>query len=345
MLRLPKLQVVSPATLDEAVAVLTAHGDKASVIAGGTDLLPNLKHRIVQKELLVSLDRLHELRGVTVEADGALVIGAMTTLDAVSCDEAVRARAPALAIAAGLVSGPQLRRMGTLGGNVLLDTRCRYINQTHFWRKSLGFCLKKDGSVCHVVSGGSRCVAAASNDTAPALITLGATIELQGPRGRRTVPIDELFHADGTANTRLQEGEVLVSVRVPAQREGHRGAYVKLRSREAIDFPQLGVAARVDLTGGLVDDADVAVVALQARPVRLKGIAELVKGKREGSEALAAAIEEVAQRAAKQCRPMPNVPGDHEYRRLMVPVFVRRALVAALASADLDSKEPSRAND
>jgi 4-hydroxybenzoyl-CoA reductase subunit beta len=139
MLRLPRLTVVSPATLEEAVAVLASHGDKASVIAGGTDLLPNLKHRIVEKELLVSLDRLDELRGVSVASDGSLVIGAMTSLDAVSGDEVVRSRAPALAIAAGLVSGPQLRRMGTLGGNVLLDTRCRYINQTHFWRKSLGF--------------------------------------------------------------------------------------------------------------------------------------------------------------------------------------------------------------
>jgi 4-hydroxybenzoyl-CoA reductase subunit beta len=199
--------------------------------------------------------------------------------------------------------------------------------------------------VCHVVSGGSRCVAAASNDTAPALITLGATVEFVGPRGRRTVAIDELYHADGTANTKRQEGEVLVSVRVPAQRPGHRGAYVKLRSRDAIDFPLLGVAARIDLTNGVVDDADVAVVALQARPLKLKGIAELLKGKREGTGELGQALEAAAEKAAKQCRPMPNVPGDHQYRQLMVPVYVRRALVAALASGELENKESGRAND
>jgi len=332
MLRMPHFEVREPRSVEEAVALLASLGEKAVPIAGGTDLLPNLKHRLLEPKVLVSLARLDALRGVTQETGGALVLGAMTTIDAVSASELVRARAPALALAAAQVSGPQLRRMGTLGGNVMLDTRCRYFNQTYFWRKSLGFCLKKDGTVCHVVAGGKRCVAAASNDTAPALMTLGASLTLAGPQGTRVVPIDEFFHTDGAANTRRGEGELLVSVRVPAQRPGHRGAYVKLRSRESIDFPLLGVAARVDLEGGAVADADVAVVALQARPVRLKGVAESLKGKRPGDAGLLDALEQVGQRAYKQCNPMPNVTGDHEYRHEMVPVFVRRALLAALGS-------------
>lgn len=332
MLRMPRFEVREPRSVEEAVALLAALGDQAVPVAGGTDLLPNLKHRLLEPKVLVSLARLEALRGVTQAPDGALLLGAMTTLDAVSASELVRAKAPVLALAAAQVSGPQLRRMGTLGGNVMLDTRCRYFNQTYFWRKSLGFCLKKDGAVCHVVAGGKRCVAAASNDTAPALMTLGASLTLTGPQGTRVVPLDEFFHTDGAANTRLGAGELLVSVRVPAQRPGHRGAYLKLRSREAIDFPLLGVAARVDVKDGAVADADVAVVALQARPVRLKGVAEALTGKRVGEAGLLEAIEQVGQRAYRQCNPMPNVSGDHEYRHEMVPVFVRRALLAALGT-------------
>lgn len=347
MLRLPKFEVFSPGTVDEAIEFLGFTDRTARVIAGGTDLLPNLKHRIVDVDVLVSLDRLHELRGVAVEADGTLVIGAMTSLDEVATHPEVLARAPALAIAAGCVSGPQLRRMGTLGGNVMLDTRCRYINQTHFWRKALGYCLKKDGSVCHVVQGGSRCVAAASNDTAPALITLGASVCIAGPKGPRTVPVEELYLGDGVKNTKVVQGELVTEIRVPPQRAGHRGGYVKLRSREAIDFPLLGVAARVDLDGRTIVDADVALVALQARPMRLKGVADGLRGLVEGSDGLGRALDELAAKAAKQCRPMPNIPGDHEYRQRMVPVFVKRAVVAALASGTLgaESLEVARAND
>ncbi len=332
MLRLPRFDVQEPASVAEALELLARHGDRARPIAGGTDLLPNLKHRLAEPDVLVSLARLDELKAVRVEADGTLVVGAMVSLDAAGAHAEVLRRAPALALAARQVSGPQLRRMGTVGGNVMLDTRCRYINQTHFWRKALGFCLKKDGTVCHVVSGGSRCVAAASNDTAPALLTLGASLVLRRVDGERMVKLDDFFHADGTANTKLAQGELLVAVRVPAQRAGHRGAYVKLRSREAIDFPQLGVAARVDVEDGVVVDADVALVALQARPVRLKGVADLLRGKREGEAALETALDQVGERAYKQCHPMPNVPGDHEYRHEMVPVFVRRALRAAIGS-------------
>ncbi|MFN7135253.1 MAG: FAD binding domain-containing protein, partial [Myxococcales bacterium] len=205
----------------------------------------------------------------------------------------------------------------------------QWYNQTHFWRQSLGFCMKKDGSKCHVVEGGSKCVAAASNDTAPALMTLDAELVLAGPRGTRTVPINDFWVADGIFNKRLERGELLTHVRVPAAHAGHRGAYGKLRDRGSIDFPLLGVAARLDLEAGTVVAADLVVTALQARPVRIKKAAEALRGLQPGTEAFTAGVEQVAQAAYKQCHPMPNIPGDHEYRREMVPVYVRRTLKAA----------------
>jgi 4-hydroxybenzoyl-CoA reductase subunit beta len=224
--------------------------------------------------------------------------------------------------------------MGTLGGNVLLDTRCQWYNQTHFWRAALGFCLKKDGTACHVVSGGRKCVAAASNDSVPALMTLGAELVLVSPAGRRTLRVDDFWVADGIVNKQLLPAEVLVEVRVPAQAAGHRGAYGKLRERGSIDFPLLGVAVRLDLDGaGAVADADVVLTALQARPVRLARARETLSGHAPGGEAFGAAVAELARRAHKQCRPLPNVPGDADYRHAMVPVYVRRTLLAAAAGA------------
>ncbi|MBK9001345.1 MAG: FAD binding domain-containing protein [Myxococcales bacterium] len=330
MLRLPQFSVESPTTLDAALALLAEHAGRALPIAGGTDLLPNLKHRIAEPELLVSLANVAELRGICLEDDGSLVIGAMTPLDQVASHPEVLARAPALAQAAGIVASPQIRRMGTLGGNVMLDTRCRYINQTHFWRQALGFCLKKDGSVCHVVAGGKKCVAAASNDTAPALMSLHGELRFQSASGERRAKIDELWKTDGIFNKRSGLDELLVSVRVPKQHAGHHGAYGKLRERGSFDFPQLGIAVRVDLDGGSVADADVCVVALQARPLHVKDVAATLAGTKPGEKSFADAVAKVGERAYQQCHPMPNVPGDPEYRREMVPVYVRRTLLAAV---------------
>jgi 4-hydroxybenzoyl-CoA reductase subunit beta len=158
MLRLPKFEIRRPRELSEAIALLAEAGPTSVVVAGGTDLVPNMKHELFTPEVVVSLEGLPELRGIRREPDGALSIGAMTSLEAVAASDLVRAQAPALAQACSLVAGPQLRSMGTLGGNVMLDTRCQWYNQTYFWRQALGFCLKKDGTACHVVAGGKNCV-------------------------------------------------------------------------------------------------------------------------------------------------------------------------------------------
>lgn len=329
MLRLPKFELASPTTVTEAVAML-ASTPGSMVIAGGTDLLPNVKHELFTPPLMVSLADIAEMRGIRAASNGWTTIGAMTSLADVASNDHVREHFPALAQAAGLVAGPQLRTMGTLGGNVLLDTRCQWYNQTYFWRQALGFCLKKDGTLCHVVEGGSKCVAAASNDTAPPLMTLRAELAIEGPSGRRTLPIDDLWLADGAYNKKLEPGEVLVEVRIPPTTARHRGAYGKLRERGSIDFPLFGVAVRIELdAAGAIDTADAVVTALQARPLRLKRFQEHLRGLVPGTSAFEDGAVKAADSAHTQCHPMPNVLGDHEWRREMVPVYVRRTILAA----------------
>jgi 4-hydroxybenzoyl-CoA reductase subunit beta len=330
MLRLPKFTLERPTSLSEALGLLAEHGERAMPIAGGTDLLPNMKHKLFEPEVLVSLQELAELRGVCRDEDGALVLGPMTTLAELAAHEELAEWAPGLAQAASLVAGPQLRNAATLGGNVLLDTRCQWYNQTYFWRKALGYCLKKDGTVCHVVEGGKKCVAAASNDTAPALMTLDARLRFASARGTREVPIADLWRADGAANKDVAGDELLTAVCIPADALGRRGAYGKLRDRDSIDFPLLGVAARVDVdSSDRISRAELCVTALAARPLMV-AVSPLLEGRATQGPELEAAVEGAAALAYKRCRPMANIPGDHDWRREMVPVYVRRTLRAAL---------------
>lgn len=330
MLRMPRFELLEPTTLEAALSALAERPEKSMVIAGGTDLLPNLKHELFTPERVVSLARIESLRSVGELDRGWLSLGAMLKLEEIAAHETLRRRCPALAQAASLVAGPQLRTMGTLGGNVLLDTRCQWYNQTYFWRQALGFCMKKDGEVCHVVKGGKNCVAAASNDSAPTLMTLGATLEFASPRGRRAIAIDDFWVADGIFNKKVERDEVLVSIQVPKAPAGHRGAYGKLRDRGSIDFPLLGVAVRLDLDAqGAVEHADVVVTALAAQPKRITKLDAILRGQRPGTPEFEAAVAEAAALAHKQCKPLPNIPGDADYRRDMVPVYVKRTLLAA----------------
>ena len=333
MLRLQPFDFVQPQSVAETLGLLAKHGRAAKLIAGGTDAMPNLKHGLYEPEVVIGLSALDELRGVAVEPDGTLAIGAMTTLETIESHPLVVARAPGLAQAAHAVAGPTQRTMGTLGGNVCLDTRCVWINQTHFWRKSLGFCLKKDGTVCHVIEGGKTCVAAASNDTATLLCALGATLVIRSVRGARTVAIRDYYKGDGVFNQRLEPDELLAQVRVPAPRRSGGATwsgYAKLRARNSIDFPKLSIAAAFTTdAAGAIDDATLVVSAIAATPRVIGGIAELARGGRHDDLALLARIGE---RAQKVTVPLTNIDGDTAWRREMVPVFVKRAFLAAKAA-------------
>ncbi|MCA9638673.1 MAG: FAD binding domain-containing protein, partial [Myxococcales bacterium] len=227
MLRLPHFEVTAPASVDEVVAALAAPG--ARLIAGGTDILPNLKHRLDTPARLVSLGQVKALRGVVRDdAAGILRVGARVTLAELAGHAEVRASFPSFAKSAGLVASPTIRNTATIGGNIHLDTRCRYVNQSELWRQGIGGgCLKSEGDVCHVVPKGRNCVAAMSSDNVPVLISLDARIELVGPEGAREVALADYFHADGVRHTHQKPGEVMSELRIPLPSGPRRVDYVK----------------------------------------------------------------------------------------------------------------------
>ncbi len=328
MLTLPRFEWVAPATVDEVLSELVAHPGECLLVAGGTDAVPNLKHRLHEPRRVVSLARVRELHGVR-RAAGGLELGALTTLSELAREPLLQPDFAAVALAASLVASPQIRNMGTLGGNLCLDTRCTYYNQTYFWREAIGFCLKKDGVVCHVVPQGRRCVAAHSSDVAPTLIAHGAEVEIAGREGLRRVPCDEFFVGDGIHNNILKRDELVTRVFLPDASRGARGAYRKLRPRGAIDFPMLSVAVVARGTSERVESLRIVVSALGAKPRLLGSLDPLVAGRPAAEDTFAA----VAAAASKQCRPLINVPYDDDWRHAMVPVLVTRALRDAFGIA------------
>lgn len=322
MLRLHPYRYHRPAALEEALELLERHDDDAMPIAGGTDLVPNMKHKLFTPGHLVSLRSLPELQGIDRE-DGEIRLGAAVSLAAVAAHPDVLERLPSLARACGDISGPQLRRMGTIGGNVCLDTRCTYYNQSYFWRQALGFCLKKEGTDCHVVKGGTRCVAAHSADGATALMTLDATLDVAGPQGRRSVPIESFFTSDGVWNRRMEPGEVLEAVRVPLPSRDARFSFQKLRIRDSIDFPLMNLAAAGSFDEeGKVTGLRIVVSGMGSYPRRIGKLEETAVGNRLDDQV----VDAIAHQAFRQSHPLANVPVDEDWRREMVPVLVRRAL-------------------
>jgi 4-hydroxybenzoyl-CoA reductase subunit beta len=333
MLRLHSYRYHRPTTLAEALALL--HGrDDAMPIAGGTDLMPNMKHRLFTPNHVVGLKGIAELHGIRLldgegtvatdrpQAARELAIGACETLADLARSPLVRRHFPSLALAAGSVAGPQIRNQGTLGGNLCLDTRCTYYNQSLFWRDALGYCLKKDGEVCHVTRVGKKCVAAHSADTPPVLMTLGAVVDLASAEGERKVPVQDFFIADGVWNSVRRPGELVVRVRIPLPPPQLRTAYQKLRQRGAIDFPLLSLALAAEVAPDeTVESISLVVSALGSRPRVVSGLDRIAVGR-----PLDEVAEAVAQQAHKQCHPLENIIVDPDWRRAMVPVHVRRAL-------------------
>jgi len=322
VLRLPRLRYLRPSSPREAAQLAAEHGARAMLVAGGTDLIPNLKRRQFDPEVLVQVPSLPGIR----RDDGHFVLGATVTLAEASADQSLRAALPGFAEAAGLVSSPPLRNAGTVGGNLCVDTRCNYYNQTFEWRKAIGFCLKKDGDICLVAPGSSRCWAVSSSDTAPMAMALGATVELTGIEGSRTIPVAALYQDDGIEYLAKQPHEVLTAIHLPAV-EGVRTAYVKLRRRGSIDFPIAGAAVALKLDGDLVVSCRVALSAVASHPLEAPAAGDFLAGKRLDPETVVAA----ADLAAKPARPLDNTDLTHFWRKRMVRVVVERALLAAAA--------------
>ena len=317
MLRLPRLRYLRPATAGEAAASLSELGSRAMFVAGGTDLFPNLKRRQFEPDTLVQVPPLKGVRRV----DGHFEIGATVTLAEAAADPGLRAALPGFAEAAGLVSSPPLRNAGTVGGNLCVDTRCNYYNMTYEWRKSIGFCLKKDGDICLVAPSSPRCWAVSSSDTAPAAMVLGASVVLVGPDGERELPVAELYRDDGIEYLAKQPHEVVTAIRLPAP-EGLLTAYVKLRRRGSIDFPLAGAAVALTLDGPIVTGCRIALAAVASHPLEVPEAGAFLAGKRLTDETISAA----AELAAKPARPLDNADLTHFWRKKMVRVIVERAI-------------------
>lgn len=315
---LPAFDHLQPATLEEAVVLLAAHPE-AVLVAGGTDLIPNMVRRQIDPTVVVALGRIEGLDGIDVGADGSLSIGALTLVSRLADSDVVPT---ALAFAAGEVASPQIRNAATVGGNLCVDTRCGYINQTQAWRTASGPCLKAGGDVCWVAPKGEQCVAVSSSDLAPATVALDASVELVGPDGSRVLPVSDLYRVDGLDHLGKSPDEILTRLSVPP-RPRWRTTYRKLRRRGSIDFPILGVAAAVQVSDdGVVEDARLVLGAVASAPIRIREAEEAVVGSRLDDDV----IERVATLAAHPVRPYDNVDLGSRYRTWMAPVFVTRAL-------------------
>lgn len=322
MLRLPPFRYLAPRTVSQATRMLAQEGEQAMPVAGGTDLFPNMKRRQFTPAVLIGLRGIQELKGISGSPEQGTRIGAGVTLSTLAGHPLIQQHYPALATAAGSVSTPQLRNMGTLGGNLLLDTRCNYYNQTEFWRHSIGYCMKKDGDVCLVAPGSPRCWAISSADTAPVLVSLNAQVRLVSERGERLIPVRELFRDDGMAPYTRANDELLTDILLPLA-TGWHSAYLKLRRRGSFDFPILGVAAALRFAGdGTVADARLTLGAVASHPLEAtEAAAQMLH--QQLSPAL---IDAVALAAAKLAKPLDNADLTINYRKQVTPIFVKRAL-------------------
>ena len=330
MMRLPEFRFVAPRSIDEAADVLAAHapGD-AMVVAGGTDLLPNMKRRQQTPKTLVGLRRIASLREIrpSIAAPGGVALGAGLTLTDIVRDTRIGGSYAALAEAAAQVATPHLRNMGTLGGNICLDTRCNYYDQNYEWRKAIDFCMKKDGTTCWVATSSPRCLAVSSTDTAPALIALGAEVTLVSASGVRQLPLVDLYRNDGIEYLTRRPDEIVASVHLP-RADGWRSTYLKLRRRGSFDFPVLSVAAAVKLgPDGAVDAARIVLGAVASKPV----VAEKASAALAGQPLTDEAIARASALAAEPARPMDNTDFTLLWRKRVTREYVARALNALRA--------------
>ncbi|HTS33412.1 MAG TPA: FAD binding domain-containing protein [Thermoplasmata archaeon] len=320
-MHLDPFELHRPATVDEVLGLARELEGKFDYLAGGTDLLPNYKMHLNLRPHLVALEDVAELRGRSLER-----IGAMERLADLELDEPLLSAYPPLGDAVREVATPLVRASGTVGGNLLVETRCFFFNQSYFWRESLGFCLKADGDRCHVVPQKTKCYATFSGDLAPALMSVDAEVEVAGRGGRRRLPLDRLYDlgGDGIRRLSLAPGELVVGVHLPAQTRGRPGRYLKLRMRPSYDFPELGVAASGTFDGDRVRALRLAVGGAEMAPKRHDALTEALVGEHLSDDRLAAFAREVEQAT----RPVHNTFLLPDYRRRMVSVYVRRAVRA-----------------
>ncbi len=322
---LPEFQLLRPRTVQEAVKLLELHAPNVQIIAGGTDLIPSMKQGLFTPKYVLDIRGIESMRGIRAVPGAGVEIGALTTISNIEDSGFLQRNYSVLHHAALTVASPVLRNMGTLGGNLCLDTRCVWYNQSLQWRKSCSFCLKKDGNQCHVAPGSDVCWAVFSGDTAPALLCLNAELEIAGPNGFRRVPIAQFYGNDGIAHLRMQRYEMLTRVLLPEASSEWKGNYQKLRLRGSIDYPLAGVAVALKLNRGIVEQSRVAVTGVNPAPLLVPSIEHALVGKTINDHY----AQVVAELAAQTAKPLTTSMLTPEYRREMVRVFAKRAIMTA----------------
>jgi len=326
MLRLPKMDHISPSTVKEACSLLEQNKGEAKVLAGGTDLLVACKLRNIKPTLLVSLKKIPELKGITYQEKTDLRIEAMAHLNQIRYNPYIMKYYPALSQAAAAIGTPQLREMGTIGGNLCLNTRCIFYNQSDSWRKSRSVCFKMGGDLCHVVPKGKKCYATFSGDIAPVLIALNAKVKLISCSGERGIPVKDLYSGNGVDPLSLRTDEVLTEIIVPTPMEKQSSVYLKYRLRKAICFPLVGVGVSVHLgSDGICTDCRVVLTGVGSQPIIVPETEPLFRGKSFTREL----IDQIAEKATHSGNPVANTSGSTpSYRRRMAGILTRRALLA-----------------
>ncbi|MBI4852555.1 MAG: FAD binding domain-containing protein [Acidobacteria bacterium] len=321
MITMPQFRVLQPENVSQAVEFLAKHKN-LRVLAGGSDLVVNLRNKLFTPEYVLDIKGIKDLQGIKENQDH-FSIGTLTTLTEISQNPFIKEIYPVLAKAAGLVAGPNIRNMGTIGGNICLDTRCYWYNQSYFWRKSCNFCLKKDGDICHVAPGGKYCWAAYSGDTAPALLTLDASIKIANPKGEKTLALKDFFVMDGIKKYNLESNEIITEILIPKASAGLQGVYKKFRIRDSVDYPLAGVAiaGKVDKEGNC-QKISVALTAVNPAPVLVTEITDLLVGKKLTDDL----VEKSVELARKTAKPMKTTLSTMPYRRHMIGVFVKQGL-------------------
>jgi 4-hydroxybenzoyl-CoA reductase subunit beta len=323
---LPSFKLLRPRSVEDAVGHLSKHTADIQIVAGGTDLLPSMKQRLFAPKYLLDIRGIEELQGIRSIPGHGTEIGALVTLTTLEDSEFIRHNYSVLREAVATVASPILRNMGTIGGNICLDTRCLWYNQSLTWRKSCGFCIKKDGDLCHVAPGGKKCWAAFSADSPIALLCLDAELEIAGPSGFRRTALADFYTNVGDARMKLAANEMLTRVFLPERMAGYRGMYQKLRLRGSIDYPLAGVAAAVKKNSqGLIEDARVAITGVNPAPLLVPEARHALLGKPLNEHA-ASVIGELAARVAK---PLTTSALTPEYRREIIRVYAKRAVLGA----------------
>jgi 4-hydroxybenzoyl-CoA reductase subunit beta len=327
MMRLPKFEYRIPQTIAEAVKIMADAGPAGQFVAGGTDLYPNMKRRQQMPKTVISVMRLNELNQITGDGNTGLRIGASIILTDVCEHPIINRDYPVVARAASMISTPLLRNMGTIGGNLLLDTRCNYYDQNFEWRKGINFCLKKDGDICWVAPGSSKCWAVQSSDLVPVMVAIGAKLRFASTLGERVVDAAGLYNDDGIEYLRKRPDELLVSIELPPT-NGWRASYQKLRRRGAFDFPVLGVAACIHYDQDQVSNAKVVLGGIAPSPVEITEANTALVGKPLSEDQIQAA----AEAAYIKARPLDNTDFVYQWRKQMARQYTLRALrdVAAM---------------